>query len=88
MKNIDLDSEIRRLRVPERDQEFWDAFPDRVLTELRAEPVSRPLRRAFHAGVGLGIWARAGLRDPGVFLGQSRHAEDGFTLPWSSMNAS
>lgn len=44
MKNSELDSEIKRLRVPERDQEFWDAFPDRVLTELRAEPVNRTLR--------------------------------------------
>ena len=45
MKNFDLDSELRALRVPERDQDFWDAFPQRVLAELRAGPAVPPARR-------------------------------------------
>jgi hypothetical protein len=47
MKNIDLDSEIKRLRVPERSQEYWDAFPDRVLAELRTRPAEALAREVF-----------------------------------------
>ena len=36
MKNFDLDSELKSARVPERGGDFWDAFPRRVLAELRA----------------------------------------------------
>ena len=47
MKKFDLDSELNSLRVPERGPDFWNAFPERVLAELRsATPVSLARRRA------------------------------------------
>jgi hypothetical protein len=36
MKKIDLDSELNRLRVPEKGRDFWDAFPQRVMAEARS----------------------------------------------------
>ncbi len=44
MKNFDLDSELKSARVPERGGDFWDAFPRRVLAELRAAPAAPPAR--------------------------------------------
>src|SRR5271167_3677454 len=38
MKKFDLDSELKAMSVPERGQEFWDSFPERVLDELRSTP--------------------------------------------------
>src|SRR5208282_6822822 len=44
MKKFDLDSELKGLRVPEHDSDFWDAFPQRVLAELRVPPAFAPVR--------------------------------------------
>lgn len=44
MKDFDLESKIRNMRVPQRGDEYWEAFPDRVLAELRATPA--PMRTA------------------------------------------
>jgi hypothetical protein len=44
MKKFDLEAELKRARVPERDQEFWDAFPRRVMEQARTgapDPVIR-----------------------------------------------
>jgi hypothetical protein len=38
MKKVDLDSELKRASVPERDQDFWDAFPQRVMARASAAP--------------------------------------------------
>jgi len=43
MKDFNLESEIKALHVPKHRDEYWEAFPDRVLAELRAEPVA-PVR--------------------------------------------
>ena len=51
MKNFDLESKVRNLRVPERDEDYWEAFPRRVLTELRSLPAERPAQRAFMPGL-------------------------------------
>lgn len=40
MNDFDLESKIKALRVPERDADYWEAFPQRVLAEL--PPVSEP----------------------------------------------
>ena len=39
MKKFDLESKIKSLRVPERDGEFWQTLPQRVLARARAAPV-------------------------------------------------
>ena len=71
MKNSDLDSEIKRLRVPERGQEFWDAFPDRVLAELRAGPVSSPLREPSMPEYAWGLGVALACVILGFSFGQS-----------------
>ena len=71
MKDFDLESELRAMRVPERDAQFWDAFPQRVLAELRAPPPQPPVRHApsrLAWGAGLAL---AGLA-AGFCLGHSR----------------
>ncbi|MGA3179935.1 MAG: hypothetical protein ABSF38_06295 [Verrucomicrobiota bacterium] len=65
MKDFDLESELKALRVPERGQEFWDAFPQRVLAQLRSAPAPQPVRRmapprlAWAAGLALACLAAA-----------------------------
>jgi hypothetical protein len=51
MKDFDLESKVKAVRVPERDDDYWEAFPRRVLAELRRVPVERPARRAFLPGL-------------------------------------
>jgi hypothetical protein len=55
MKKFDLDSELRASRVPERDQAFWDAFPHRVMAELRAAPATPPVRVTSPPRLGWGF---------------------------------
>jgi len=38
MKEFDLESKIKSLRVPERDGEFWQTLPQRVLAKARTAP--------------------------------------------------
>jgi hypothetical protein len=38
MKNFDLESKIKSVRVPERDAAFWQALPQRVLARTQAAP--------------------------------------------------
>lgn len=62
MKNFDLDSEVKALRAPERDEEFWDTFPQRVLTELRSTPPPASIPRAAPSRlVWTTVWSLAGL---------------------------
>jgi hypothetical protein len=51
MKDFDLESKVKSVRVPERDGDYWEAFPRRVLAELRAVPAVRPARREFVPGL-------------------------------------
>jgi len=45
MKEFDLESKIKSVRVPERDGEFWQTLPQRVLAKARA--ASAPDSHAF-----------------------------------------
>lgn len=47
MKDFDLESKIKALRVPERDADYWEQFPQHVVGELRATPAYRPAPPAF-----------------------------------------
>ena len=40
MRNIDLESKIKSVRVPERDREFWQTLPQRVM--VRAQTAAEP----------------------------------------------
>ena len=42
MKDLDLESKIKSVRVPERDGEFWQALPQRVLAKAQAAPGPAP----------------------------------------------
>ena len=42
MKDFDLESKVKAVRVPERDEDYWEAFPHRMMTELRSVPWSGP----------------------------------------------
>ncbi len=46
MKDFDLESEMKALRVPERDGDYWEAFPQRVLKELRTGPAEQSASKA------------------------------------------
>ncbi|MGD0813589.1 MAG: hypothetical protein ABSA83_08310 [Verrucomicrobiota bacterium] len=50
MKDFDLESKVKALRVPEREEDYWQTFPDRVMKELRRAP-ERPARRVFMPGL-------------------------------------
>jgi hypothetical protein len=47
MKRIDLESQIKSVRVPERDEEFFRDLPQRVLARAQAAPEPSPLPRSF-----------------------------------------
>ena len=56
MKDSDLDSELKALPLPERDAEYWESFPQRVLAKAYATPVrkARPVwlpRLALGGGI-------------------------------------
>jgi len=51
MKDSDLESQVKALRVPERAEEYWEAFPQRVLGELRTVPAERPAPRPSLSGL-------------------------------------
>jgi hypothetical protein len=38
MKEFDLESKIKSVRVPERDGEFWQTLPQRVLAKAQTAP--------------------------------------------------
>ena len=50
MKDFDLESKMKSLRVPERGEDYWEAFPQRVLAEVRAVPAERSAPQAWMAG--------------------------------------
>ncbi|MGZ4965283.1 MAG: hypothetical protein ACXWIU_03870 [Limisphaerales bacterium] len=41
MNDSDLKSLVESLRVPEREADYWDSFPNQVLTQLRRPAVNR-----------------------------------------------
>lgn len=41
MNDFDLESKLKTVRVPERGEDYWEAFPRRVLAKSRATPVER-----------------------------------------------
>ena len=41
MKESDLESKIRSVRVPERDGEFWQTLPSRVMARAQSAPALR-----------------------------------------------
>jgi hypothetical protein len=56
MNDFDLDSELKALTVPERDADYWEMLPRRVLARTRVTPRQRvpPLwrpRRAWAGGI-------------------------------------
>ena len=51
MKDFELESKIKAMRVPERGEDYWEAFPECMLKELRAVPVERPARRLYASGL-------------------------------------
>ena len=48
MKNFDLESKIKSVRVPERDAAFWQTLPQRVLARAQAAPEPPAPRAPFH----------------------------------------
>jgi hypothetical protein len=72
MNDFDLESKLRALRVPERGEDYWEAFPGRVMMEARRASAQRPAPQPFRAGLpSLGRLALACLM-LGFCLWQSR----------------
>ena len=51
MKFSDLESQIKSVRVPERDGEFWQTLPRRVLAKAQAAPKPTPPASTLHFGL-------------------------------------
>jgi 2-polyprenyl-6-methoxyphenol hydroxylase-like FAD-dependent oxidoreductase len=45
MNHFDLESKIKSVRVPERDAQFWQDLPQRVLARAQAAPERQPAPR-------------------------------------------
>jgi len=45
MNDSDLEKKLKAAQVPAWDEDYWESFPQGVLTKLRAGPVSRPVER-------------------------------------------
>jgi hypothetical protein len=41
MNDLDLDAKLKALQVPERDADYWELFPRRVVATARATPGQR-----------------------------------------------
>jgi hypothetical protein len=61
VNDSDLKSQFESLRVPERQADYWDGFPDQVLAQLRRREAVRRVpeptfvaRLSWHAGVVFG----------------------------------
>ena len=52
MNHLDLESKIKSMRVPERDGEFWQTLPERVLAQAEAQAqdarAQKPAAPHFH----------------------------------------
>ncbi|MCX8091381.1 MAG: hypothetical protein N3I86_10730 [Verrucomicrobiae bacterium] len=57
MTDRELDAQLRALRPPERDPDYWEWFPRRVLAEVRAGARPRPRRRGLMRVVPRLAWA-------------------------------
>ncbi|MGP8198586.1 MAG: hypothetical protein ACLQU4_03685 [Limisphaerales bacterium] len=71
MKDFDLELKVKALRVPERDEDYWQAFPNRVMRELRRAP-EQPARRVFMPGLMWGARLALACVMLGFCLWQSR----------------
>lgn len=71
MKKFDLDSELKAVRVPQRGPEFWDAFPQRVMAELRAAPATSPARAPSMPRLAWGFGAALACLVAGLCLGKA-----------------
>lgn len=47
MKDFELESKLKTVRVPARTDEYWEDFPSRVRAELRPVLAARAPRRVF-----------------------------------------
>jgi hypothetical protein len=47
MKKFDLASKIKAMRAPEHSDDYWEAFPQRVLAEIKTDPVGQPAPQPF-----------------------------------------
>jgi hypothetical protein len=48
MNHFDLESKIKSIRVPERDGEFWQTLPERVLAQAQAQSAREQRSPASH----------------------------------------
>lgn len=69
MNDFDLDSQLKALRTPERDEEYWADFPGRVTRELRRRPLPRPVRFSWMSQLAWGFSLAFGCFALGYFLG-------------------
>ena len=53
MNDFDLDSKLKALHVPERDADYWEMFPRRVLARTRVLP-ARNASRAWRPRLAWG----------------------------------
>lgn len=47
MKNFDLEKQMKSLRVPEREEEYWETFSKNVMRSAQRRAAEQPARNAF-----------------------------------------
>jgi hypothetical protein len=52
MNDFDLKSQIKSLHVPDRQEEYWNSFPNQVLIQLRRPVAERAPEPSLMARVG------------------------------------
>jgi len=71
MNDFDLDAQLKALRPPERDEDYWADFPGRVSRELRRPPV-RPLRSSWLPQLACGFCLAFVCFALGYYLGHDK----------------
>ena len=72
MKNFDLESMVKSLRVPERGEDYWESFPQQVLMAARHVPAEQPERQAWMPRFALSFGLALLCLFAGFGVGQTR----------------
>lgn len=76
MNDSELEQKLKAVRVPERPEEYWDAFPRRVLAELRAAPAARQPERRWQPRLAWGFALAAACLLIGFIIGHRQAGGD------------
>ncbi len=76
MNDSELEKKLKAVRVPERPEEYWEAFPQRVLAELRAAPAARRPESRWQPRLAWGFALAAACLLIGFIIGHRQVGRD------------